>query len=153
MPVLSRNFLSNTVRTLGLLLLTSALHGQAAYTSQVRGVVTDQSGAVVQGAMVTITNDGTGISTTAHTDDRGLYTFTGLRPAIYTMKCEAKGFQSAERKQIVLQVDQQTSIDFSLKPPGVIATIDVTTAAPPLDTESASIGTDVTNEYVRDIPL
>jgi hypothetical protein len=127
--------------------------GQAAYTAQVRGIVTDQTGAVVQNALVTITNDGTGISTTAHTDDRGLYTVTGLRPASYTVKCEAKGFQSAERKQLVLQVDQQTSIDFSLKPPGVLATIEVTAATPPLDTESAAIGTDVTNEYVRDIPL
>ena len=68
-------------------------------------------------------------------------------------KCEAKGFQSAERKQIVLQVSQQTTIDFSLKPPGVLATIEVTAATPPLDTESAALGTDVTNEYVRDIPL
>jgi hypothetical protein len=116
-------------------------------------VVTDQSGAVVQGALVTITNDGTGISTAAHTNESGLYTITGLRPASYTVKCEAKGFQSAERKQLVLQVDQQTSVDFALKPPGVLATIEVTAATPPLDTESAAIGTDVTNEYVRDIPL
>ena len=85
-----------------------------------RGIVTDQTGAVVQNAIITITNDGTGISTTAHTDDKGLYTVTGLRPASYSVKCEAKGFQSAERKQLVLQVDQQTSIDFSLKPPGVL---------------------------------
>ena len=53
----------------------------------------------------------------------------------------------------MLQVSQQTTIDFSLKPPGVLATIEVTTAPPPLDTESAAIGTDITNEYVRDIPL
>jgi len=53
----------------------------------------------------------------------------------------------------VLQVSQQTTIDFSLKPPGVLATIEVTTAPPLLDTESAAIGTDITNEYVRDIPL
>ena len=107
----------------------------------------------MQNALITITNDGTGISTTAKTDDRGLYTVAGLRPAVYTVKCEAKGFQTAERKQLVLQVDQQTSIDFSLKPPGVLATVEVTAATPPLDTESAAIGTDVTNEYVRDIPL
>src|SRR5215468_2643979 len=137
----------------GVLLLVASAFGQASYTAQVRGIVTDQTGAVVQGAQVTMTNEGTGIATTTKTDDRGLYTFAGLRPASYTVKCEAKGFQSAERKQLVLQVDQQTSIDFSLKPPGVLATIEVTAATPPLDTESAAIGTDVTNEYVRDIPL
>jgi hypothetical protein len=153
MPRVLRNLFPSAGWVVGVLLLALAAQGQASYTAQVRGVVTDQTGAVVQNAQVTITNDGTGIATSTHTDDRGLYTFTGLRPAVYTMKCEAKGFQSAERKQLVLQVDQQTSIDFSLKPPGVLATVEVTTAATPLDTESAALGTDVTNEYVRDIPL
>jgi hypothetical protein len=153
MPRVPRNLLPSAGWMVGVLLLASAAHGQASYTAQVRGVVTDQTGAVVQNAQVTITNDGTGITTSTHTDDRGLYTFTGLRPAVYTMKCAAQGFQGAERKQLVLQVDQQTSIDFSLNPPGVLATVEVTTAATPLDTESASLGTDITNEYVRDIPL
>jgi hypothetical protein len=153
MPRVLRDVLSFSSWVVGVLLLASLAYSQASYTAQVRGIVADQTGAVIQNAQVTITNDGTGIATTSHTDDRGLYTFTGLRPAVYTIKCEAKGFQGAERKQIVLQVDQQTSIDFSLKPPGVLATIEVTTAAPQLDTESAAIGTDITNEYVRDIPL
>jgi len=145
--------LRNSLLSVAVLLLVSSAFGQASYTAQVRGIVSDQTGAVVQNASITITNDGTGIATTTRTDERGLYTFTGLRPAVYTMKAEAKGFQTAERKQLVLQVDQQTSVDFSLKPPGVLATVDVTTAAPPLDTESAALGTDITNEYVRDIPL
>src|SRR5215831_6983308 len=137
----------------GVLLLVASAFGQASYTAQVRGIVTDQTGAIVQGAQVTMTNEGTGIATTTKTDDRGLYTFTGLRPASYTIKVEAQGFQAAERKQVVLQVDQQTSMDFSLKPPGVLATIEVNASTPQLDTESAAIGTDITNEYVRDIPL
>jgi hypothetical protein len=152
MPRALRSLFSH-VCVVGLLLTASIAFGQASYTAQVRGVVTDQTGAVVQNAQVTITNDGTGIASTTQTDDHGLYTFTGLRPAVYTIKCEGKGFQSAERKQVVLQVDQQTSIDFALKPPGVLATIEVTSSAPQLDTESAAIGTDITNEYVRDIPL
>jgi hypothetical protein len=148
-----RNVAALASWVVGVLLLASLAYGQASYTAQVRGIVTDQTGAVIQNAQVTITNDGTGIATISKTDDHGLYTFTGLRPAVYTVRCDAKGFQSAERKQVVLQVDQQTSIDFSLKPPGVLATIEVTTSAPQLDTESAAIGTDITNEYVRDIPL
>jgi hypothetical protein len=153
MPSVLRNVFPGAWWLAGVLLLVPAAFGQASYTSQVRGIITDQTGAVVQNALVTITNDGTGIATATHTDDRGLYTFAGLRPASYTIKVEAPGFQSIERKQVVLQIDQQTSIDFSLKPPGVLATIEVTAAPPPLDTESAALGTDVTNEYVRDIPL
>jgi len=127
--------------------------GQASYTAQVRGVVKDQSGAMIMDASVTITNDATGISTAAHSDANGLYILTGLRPAVYTIKAEKPGFRAAEQKKVVLQVDQQTTIDFELHPLGVSTTVEVTEAAPLLDTESAAIGTNVTNEYVRDIPL
>jgi hypothetical protein len=135
------------------LLTATAVLGQASYTAQVRGMVKDQSGALIAKATVTITNDATGITDTAHSDDHGLYILTGLRPAVYTIKADAAGFRPAEEKNVVLQVNQQTSIDFTLNPLGVITTVEVTTAAPLLDTESAAIGTDVTNEYVRDIPL
>src|SRR5947207_3742782 len=127
--------------------------GQASYTAQIRGVVKDQSGALVPNATITITNDATGISETSRSDDHGLYVLTGLRPAVYTIKADAVGFRPAEEKNVVLQVAQQTTIDFTLHPPGLITTVEVTTAAPLLDTENASLGTDVTNEYVRDIPL
>jgi Carboxypeptidase regulatory-like domain/TonB dependent receptor len=127
--------------------------GQASYTAQVRGVVADQSGALLQNATVTITNDGTNISSVTHTDDHGQYILTGLRPDKYTVKVEATGFQPAESKDVVLAVNQQATLNYSLKPASVLATVVVTETLPLLDTENASIGTDVTNEYVRDIPL
>src|SRR5437763_5843477 len=127
--------------------------GQASYTAQIRGVVKDASGAIETQATITITNDATGMSTTAHSDEHGLYILTGLRPAVYTIRSEGPGFRASEQNNVVLQVDQQTSIDFTLHPLGVITTVEVTEVAPLLDTESAAIGTDVTNQYVRDIPL
>ena len=127
--------------------------GQASYTAQIRGVVTDQSGASIVNATVTITNVATNISTVAKTDSKGLYLLPGLRPDAYVIKAEAPGFRAQEKKDIVLQVDQQTTISFTLSPAGVVTTVEVTTAPPLLDTETASLGTDVTNEYVRDIPL
>jgi len=135
------------------LLPCTSAHAQASYTAQIRGTVTDQSGALVQGAKVTITNVGTNISTTAKTDSRGLYLLTGLRPDRYSLRADAPGFRVQEKQNVVLQVDQQTTMDFTLAPAGVITTVEVTQAAPLLDTESAALGTDVTNEYVRDIPL
>jgi hypothetical protein len=158
MPGLSRYTTKHAAWTgwlavMEVLLLTAFSLGQASYTSQLRGVVTDQTGAVVRNATVTITNNGTNISSVAHTDDHGSYIFTGLRPAIYTLKVEMAGFQPVEKTNVVLQVDQQTSIDVALHPLGVIATMDVSDSMPLLDTESAAIGTDVGNEYIRDIPL
>ena len=109
-----------------LALLSVTAWGQASYTSQVRGVVTDKSGAVVQNATVTITNNGTNIATAARTDEHGLYTITGLRPGSYSVKVEAQGFEVAERKDLVLQVNQQTTVDFTLRPPGIHETVEVT---------------------------
>ena len=131
----------------------SAIFGQGSYTAQIRGTVKDQSGAVVQGATVTITNDATGISVVAHSNQEGLYILTGLRPAMYTLKAEAAGFRGVERKNVVLAVSQDTTVDLSMNPLSVTETVIVTGTAPLLDTESAALGTDVTNEYVRDIPL
>ena len=136
-----------------LALASTAALAQGAYQGQLRGTVTDQTGAVVVGATITITNDATNIAQTTHTDEHGQYFFVGLRPAVYTIKAESKGFRVVENKNVVLQVDQQASVDFSLHPLGVSETMEVTTTAPLLDTESSTLGTDITNEYVKEIPL
>jgi hypothetical protein len=138
---------------LAVLPFSAVAFGQASYTAQIRGVVADQTGAMVSNATITITNDATNISATAHSDDRGQYILTGLRPAVYTIKVTGLGFRTQEKTNVVLQVDQQTTINFTLAPAGATTTIEVIQAAPLLDTESANLGTDVTNEYVRDIPL
>jgi hypothetical protein len=126
---------------------------QASYTAQVRGTVTDQSGAVVPGAKVTLTNDGTNISTTATTDGHGQYVFNGIRPAVYTLKVESAGFQESVQKNVVLAVAQQASLDLVLRPIGASITMTVTDTAPLLDLTGASLGTEVTNEFVSRMPL
>ena len=126
---------------------------QGSYEAQVRGTVTDQSGAMVVNAAVTITNDATNIAQSAHCDDHGQYFFTGLRPAVYTVKVQVAGFRISEKKNVVLQVDQQTSVDFVLHPLSVSESIEVTQTAPLMDTESATLGTDISSEYVHELPL
>ena len=129
------------LKHLALLCLLAAISapwalGQASYTAQVRGVVTDSSGASIQDATVTITNDGTNISTQTRTDERGLYLLTGLRPDKYTVKVEAAGFQPAQNKDVVLAVSQQATLNYSLKPSSVLTTVIVTETPPLLDTEN-----------------
>ena len=137
---------------LGLLLPTS-LFAQGAYRAQVRGQVTDQSGAIVVNATVTITNVGTNIAQTSHSDEHGEYFFTGLSPASYTLRAQMSGFRVVEKTNLVLQVDQQTTVDFVLHPLSVNETMEVSTTAPLLDTESATLGTDISSEYVHELPL
>lgn len=138
-----------------LFVLAAATAGlaQGSYEAQVRGTVTDQSGAIVANATVTITNVATNISQAAQTDEHGQYFFTGLRPAVYTVKAQVSGFRISEKENVVLQVDQQTSVNFVMRPLGVSETIEVTQTAPLLDTDSATLGTEISNEYVHELPL
>jgi Carboxypeptidase regulatory-like domain/TonB dependent receptor len=133
--------------------LATLAAAQGSYRAQLRGVVSDAAGAVMPNAIVTITETGTGISTHARTDDKGEYFLTGLRPSTYAVKVEAPGFRTSERTNVVLAVDQETTLNFSLGPARVNETMEVTTTSPLLDTESATLGTDITNEYVKDLPL
>jgi hypothetical protein len=129
------------------------LRAQSSFTSQLTGVITDSSGAVIPGAKVTLTDEATSISTTVTTNGNGVYVLTNLRPATYAIRAEAPNLAPQERKGLVLAVSQQATLDFTLSPSSVSASVTVTEQAPLLDTGSASLGTDVTNEYVRDIPL
>ncbi|MGA8212128.1 MAG: TonB-dependent receptor [Candidatus Sulfotelmatobacter sp.] len=126
---------------------------QGSYRAQLRGVVSDASGAVVHNATVTITDTGTNIASVAHTDDKGEYFFTGLRPSTYSVKAGQVGFRTTERTGVVLGVDQEASLNFTLTPASVSEKMEVTTTAPLLDTDSATLGTDITHEYINEIPL
>jgi hypothetical protein len=126
---------------------------QATYTAQLTGTVTDSSGGVLAGAKVILTDEATNIAATAYTDEQGVYVFTGLRPGSYMLRVEANNFASVERKNLVLAVNQRASLNVTLNPGSISASVTVTTQPPLLDTANASLGTDVTNEYVRDIPL
>ncbi len=149
LPVRLR-LLSTVVAILGLAL---SVWGQGAYRAQLRGVVSDATGAVVSNATVTIRDVGTNISSSARTDDKGSYYFTGLRPSAYAVKVEASGFRPAEKTGVVLAIDQESSLNFKLEMAGVSTTIVVTATQPLLDTDNATRGTDITSEYVKELPL
>ncbi len=146
-------YLPGTVAALLCLISCLSAHAQSTYTGQLSGEVTDSSGAVIAGAKVTLTDDATNAQTTAVTDTKGVYVLTGLRPGTYTLLVEAANLGSVERKDVVLAVSQQANMNFTLSPGTVTTSVEVTDQAPLLDTGNASLGTDVTNEYVRDIPL
>jgi hypothetical protein len=134
-------------------LTSSALFGQANFQAQVRGAVRDASGAVIVGAKVTITETATAASTSTMTDNRGFYTFNELHPSTYSVKAEMAGFRTEEKQNLVLGVSQSTNVDFDLEVSSVGTSVTVLEAAPTLDTGSAEVGTTVTGQYTRDMPL
>ena len=155
------SFLQRFLKCLGMVLalilmglgVNSRAAAQSTYTSQLTGVVSDSLGAVIPGARVTLTDEETNIPTNNITNGSGIYLFTGIRPGAYTIRVEAPGLAPKERKALKLAVSQSATLDFTLKPQGTVESVTVTDQAPLLDTGNASLGTDVTNEYVRDIPL
>src|SRR5690348_10461816 len=86
------------------LLLPIGLYGQA--TGSFSGTVSDKAGAVISGATVRVTSQGTGVSREAKTDDSGHYLIPLLPVAIYTIRVESQGFAPAEQKDVRLQVDE-----------------------------------------------
>jgi hypothetical protein len=136
-----------------LLLLQPTLRGQASYQVQVRGVVSGATGAVLPNATVTITEVGTNVSQIAKTGSSGDYILRALRPSTYLVKVTAPGVQTVEQKGVILAVDQATTLKFTLRPAGRSTMIQVTEAAPLLGPESSALGTDITNQYVKEIPL
>jgi hypothetical protein len=82
--------------------------------SDITGIVTDQTGAVVPGATLTLTSQATGFTKTTVSGDTGLYDFAGLNPANYDLKVTAKGFQTYVQKGIVVNVSMTFRVDVKL---------------------------------------
>lgn len=122
-------------------------------TGAILGTVKDQSGGVVPGATVTITNEGTAFSLSTVTGNDGTYNFTPVKIGTYTVSVEFQGFQKAQRTHITLDVQQQAVVDFSMVPGAVTQTIEVSAAAPLLQTENASVGQVVNSHSVNTLPL
>ena len=74
--------------------VSNRVAAQSTYTSQLTGVVSDSSGAVIPGAKVTLTDEGTNIAANSVTNGSGIYLFTGVRPGAYTIRVEAAGPRS-----------------------------------------------------------
>src|ERR1700759_4898536 len=76
------------------LLAPAPAAAQSSYTAQLSGTVSDSSGGVIPNAKVTLTDEGTGVTTTLNTDERGVFVFVGIRPSTYTVSVSAPGLNT-----------------------------------------------------------
>lgn len=135
-----------------LLLLSAALIAQTA-TGTFVGVITDQTGAVVPGATITVTNKGTNRVVTVVSNDDGAYVAPLLNPGEYDFAVTKPGFKKALRSAVTLQVDQRAAVDFALTSGDISESVEVTTQAPLLETTSSSLGQVINNERIVGLPL
>jgi hypothetical protein len=131
--------------------LCPLLYGQA--TGSFSGTVSDKAGAVVSGATVKATSQGTGVSREAKTDDSGHYLIPLLPVAFYTIRVDAQGFGPAEQKDVRLQIDEHRELDFTVAPASVTTAVEVNATEVAVETANPTLGQVITAEEVADLPL
>src|SRR5437773_6939575 len=137
--------------TLIILLTASAAWAQA--TAQMSGTVRDESGAVLPGVSVTVTQVDTSVTRTAVTDETGAYLLPNLPTGPYRLQVSLQGFRTYEQTGIVLPVGATPVINAVLAVGNVAETVSVEGAAPLVDVKSAGISDVVENERIVELPL
>src|SRR5579863_5597483 len=132
-----------------LMLACLSVWGQA--NSELTGIVTDQTGAVVPDAKITITDPATGSSKTTTSGGTGLYDIPGLNPANYNMKVSAKGFQRYAQNGIVVNVSQTARADVKLTVGAETQTVTVEADALAVQTDSNVVSTLISSEQISQI--
>jgi len=133
-----------------------ALHlrtlAQGETTSAIIGQVNDASGAGVQGATVTITNKETGLKRSAATDDSGRFNFPQLKPGVYSIKVEAKGFEPQQNDGVPSALGQTQTSNFTLKIAQAVQTVEVSSEVPILNPENANTSTTLNAPALENLP-
>lgn len=122
-------------------------------TATLRGTVTDPSGAVIEGAKVTVTNEGTGFTRSMTTTSAGIYSFAELPVGSYRIQVVHAGFKAGIRSKVVINVADTRAVDVQLETGEVTEVVDVEVAAVAVKTVGADVSGLVSGEEARALPL
>lgn len=133
-------------------LLAPPVHAQFD-TATIVGTVKDDSGGVIPGATVTLTNLETGITVVRVTDENGNFEFQTVRIGRYKVTAELEGFSIALADNVQATVGARQRVDFTMKPGALTETIEVVGAATRLETDSSQRSTVITGQQAQELPL
>ena len=122
-------------------------------TGTIVGVVKDSTGGVVPNAAVTLTQVATGATRQTHTSDQGTFNAQFMALGTYAITVSATGFQTQTLTGVTLQVDQTANLTIVLEVGSVSQSVEVTAAAPLVDTTTSSLGQVIDNHEVLSMPL
>jgi hypothetical protein len=151
-----KNFRALRYRVVLLLLLAAFSCGRAwgqKDTGSIAGTVKDSSGALVVGAKVTVADVDRGLTLSTVTSDLGEYVAGPLRVGNYTVTVEQPGFKKAVSVPVALDVQQRIVVNVTMEVGQVSEHIEVSGAAPLLETETSSLGQVIDNKRVANLPL
>src|SRR5260221_1762589 len=136
-----------------LLVLVFAASSFAQTTASIQGTVSDQRGAAVVGAKVTVKNTALGIERTPQTSSTGSYEVPALPPGTYSVQVQIAGFETQLAKNLVLQVSQNSVQNFGLKVASTSEVVTVKATAPAIKTTTMTVGQTINQRTVQEIPL
>jgi hypothetical protein len=119
----------------------------------INGLVVDPSTGIIVGADVVVVNDVTGVRYTTKTNSEGIYVLPNLPPGPYRLQVSKTGFKTIIKPDIVLNLQDALSINFTLPIGASYETVTVEAGASMINTTDASVSTVVDQTYVKDMPL
>jgi hypothetical protein len=125
----------------------------AQYNAGFQGVLSDTSGALIPGAKVVAFNTQSGISYSATSNEAGLFHITNVPPGTYTLSAEKEGFQKTEAAGLVLHTEELKGVNLTLTVGSLLQKVNVTAAAPLLNTEQARLSEDISNVSLQNLPI
>jgi len=137
--------------SLVLVSFAAALYGQA--TSQIQGVVRDETGSVVPAAEIKATQTDTNVTRTTATGADGSYVLANLPIGPYRLEISKQGFSTYVQTGIVLQVATSPTVDIALKVGNVAEQVQVEANAALVETQNTNIGTVIDNRRILELPL
>jgi len=149
-----RNFpIKSCILSLLSLVLVASPLAQAQFSASLRGTVTDPTGAIVPGASVSLVDKETNQTRTSVTDQAGLFNFAGLAPNRYSLSVERDGFKKKSIDQVVLIPEQANVLNVQIEVGAAQETVTVNgSAAPLLDTGTATVSQTVSSEEIQHLP-
>lgn len=135
-----------------MLAFTATSFAQTGNQGSIEGTVLDASGAVIPNAALTATNQLTGIQFTTRSTEDGLFVFPVLPVGLYELKVEHTGFATLNRKDIQLKVGSKINLPLTMSVSGTAETVDVSAAAPLIETSRTAVSSTVDSASVENLP-
>jgi hypothetical protein len=136
----------------GCMFLVSPTLGQTTFGT-ITGTVTDQTGAVVPGVAVTVTNEDTGIQRKVVTTGTGVYVVPDLNAGSYRVRAEKTGFRAYEQTGVHLNADRTVDVDARLSVAATGTRVEVTSAAPPINTQTGTLANVTLPAQLQQMPV
>jgi Carboxypeptidase regulatory-like domain/TonB dependent receptor-like, beta-barrel len=137
----------------GALVLSAAFALAQAGRGSISGLVSDPTGAIVSNAQVTALNHATGVALHTITSAAGLYSFVSLTPGVYVVTASQKGFESVAQDNVLVTVDQVTTINIALRVGSVTETVTVLETPALVDTTNSTVGALIDSAAIDRVPL